>query len=138
MDIKNSLLNRGKKERTLLEVSNEYHLILKIMPKKHKKKNKSVEDSIMENLSPWDLLALVEEELEDSDLYIWDKVQLITDTKWDKVYTIYSFTTYADWRINFTLWNWADYEMYEPWQIKKYIPVQSIWFNNTTDDKTNK
>lgn len=103
-----------------------------------KNKNKSIEEHILDTLSPNDLLALVEEELEDSDLYIWDKVQLVTDTKWDKVYTIYSFTTYADWRITFTLWNWADYDMYEPWQIKKYIPVQSIWFNNTTDDKTNK
>ncbi len=103
-----------------------------------KNKNKSVEEHILDTLSPNDLLALVEEELEDSDLYIWDKAQLITDTKWDKVYTVYSFTTYADWRIKFTLWNWANYEMYEPWQVKKYIPIPSIWFNNTTDDKTNK
>ena len=92
-----------------------------------KNKEKSVEEHIFENLSTWDLLAMVNEELEESELYIWDKVQLITDSKWDKVYTIYSFTTYADWRINFTLWNWTDYEMYEPWQIKKYIPPITIW-----------
>lgn len=103
-----------------------------------KNKEKSVEEYIIDSLSTWDLLAMVQETLEESKFDIWDKVQLITDSKWDKVYTIYSFTTYADWRINFTLWNWADYEMYEPWQIKKYIPTQSIWFNNTTDDKTNK
>lgn len=95
---------------------------------KKENKDKSVEEHIIDSLSPWDLLEMVREELDDTELYIWDKVQLITDSKWDKVYTIYSFTTYADWRINFTLWNWADYEMYEPWQIKKYLPTYNIWF----------
>lgn len=99
------------------------------MKTKKKNKNKSVEEHIIDSLSTWDLLAMVREELDMTEqLYIWDKVQLITDSKWDKVYTIYSFTTYAGWRINFTLWNWADYEMYEPWQIKKYLPPSNIWF----------
>ena len=100
------------------------------------KDNKSVEEHIFENLSPNTLIEMVREELEESDMYIWDKVQILTDSKWDKIYTIYSYTTYADWRINYTLWNWADYEMYEPWQVKKYIPLQSIWFNNTIYDTT--
>lgn len=92
--------------------------------------NKPVEEVIIESLSTWDLLHMVQEDLEDSWYCLWDKVQLITDSKWDKVYTIYSYTTYADWRINYTLWNWADYEMYEPWQVKHYIPPVSIWLNN--------
>ena len=67
------------------------------------------------------------DELTNTTFTIWDKVQLITDNKWDRVYTIYSYTTYAGWRVNYTLWNGAVYDIYEPWQIKKYLPPDNIW-----------
>lgn len=101
------------------------------MRKTTEQKKKVDVNSIIESLSPEDLLEMANEPDEDEFFYIWDKVQLIHDLK-NKVYTIYSYTTYADWRVNFTVWDDWDYEMYEPWQIKKHIPPASIWFNNQT------
>ena len=96
------------------------------------KKTKKPEEAILEWLTPELLLQFAKED--DDILFIGDTVQLITDSKWDKVYTIYSYKTYADWRINFTLWNWDNYDMYEPWQIKKYIPIPPIWFTAPTNE----
>lgn len=98
--------------------------------------NKTAEEAIFESLSPNDLLAMSLEWEDEEIYYIWDKVHLIHDEK-KKVYTIYSFTTYADWRINYTLWADNEYEMFEPWQVKHYIPSQSIWFNSILNDSTN-
>lgn len=70
---------------------------------------------------------------EEAEYFIWDKVQLIADTK-NRVYTIYSYTVY-DWgRISFTLWHDDEYDVYEPWQIKKYVPTEPIWFNQWKED----
>ena len=63
----------------------------------------------------------------DEELYIWDRVVLIEDTK-KQVYTIYSYTTYST-HIWYTLWNWEDYNVYERWQFEKYNPQPSIWLN---------
>lgn len=64
----------------------------------------------------------------DNDLYIWDKVQLINCSK-GKIYVIYSFTTYWDWRITYTIWVDDEYEVVEPWQVKPYVAPVNIWFN---------
>lgn len=52
---------------------------------------------------------------------IGDKVRLVSDTK-NRTYTIYSYTTYANWRVNYTCWFDDEYDMYEPWQIQPYTP----------------
>lgn len=64
--------------------------------------------------------------------YSWfslgDKVKLLNDSK-DKTYIIYSYTMYWDWRITYTLWEWEDYNVYEPWQVVEITPSTTMWFN---------
>lgn len=102
-----------------------------------RKKSPSIEETILEHLSPNELLSMVREwylenssdDSEDNKLEfnIWDKVQILNDAK-NKVFTVYSYVTYKNNRREYTVWNEGEYLQYEPWQLVPHIRKNPIWF----------
>ena len=62
---------------------------------------------------------------------VGDRVQIINDPR-ERVFVVYSYTVYAEDRITYTLWFEDDYDMFEPWQLKQYLPPNPIGFNDSS------
>jgi len=98
------------------------------------KKSPTIEETILDNLSPNDLIEMVRQGFvaesdgsEENDFQIWDKVQILNDGK-NRVFTVYSYTIYRWGRKEYTVWSEGEYLQYEPWQLVRHISRNPIWF----------